>query len=197
MNDGYHVTGYFYEVASRKCRKYLDIKLKSSILEKPDLMVVMMNPGSSYPVDGVDNNCKLSIAIPDKTQDQIMKVMKNCSLQYARVLNLSDIRTADSSELYKFLRSHESRSFPHSIFLPERAIDFAELFNEDVPVIFGWGVHKALADLSKLAVKTINNSQPIGVQKSNLAHAYYHPLPPVYKKQNEWVENISIALTHT
>lgn len=197
MSNRYHVTGYFYEVASRKCRKYLDIKLKSSILEKPDLMVVMMNPGSSYPVDGIDDNCKPSIAVPDKTQYQIMKVMNNCSLQYARVLNLSDIRTADSMELYKFLRSHESRKFPHSIFLPERTIDFAELFNEDVPVILGWGVNKALAELSKLAVKTINHSQPIGVQKSDVEHAYYHPLPPVNKKQNEWVENISIALART
>jgi hypothetical protein len=62
-------------------------------------MVIMMNPGSSKPHRWYENNTKESLAIPDNTQSQIMKV-QNCNLQYARVLNLSDLREAKSSIFY-------------------------------------------------------------------------------------------------
>lgn len=77
-------------------------------LNEPDLMVVMMNPGSSYPLDGIDNNSIPSEADPDTTQQQIMKVMDAALFNYARILNLSDLRTPDSNELYRFLNSADS-----------------------------------------------------------------------------------------
>ncbi len=71
-------------------------------------MVVMMNPGSSYPLNGIDNNFLPSEAQPDITQKQIMRVMDAVGFDYARILNLSDLRTPDSGELYRFLKSDES-----------------------------------------------------------------------------------------
>lgn len=197
MRNRYDISGYFYTLTGRKCRKYLDIKLKTSISKKPDLMVVMMNPGSSYPVNRIDDFCKPTSTVPDKTQDQIMKVMGNCSFEYARILNLSDIRTPKSNDLYQFLKSRESISFPHSIFSPERAKDFNELFSKDVPVIYGWGVNKALTELSELAAKTIKYGNSVGLKKIRTKHAYYHPLPRSHKKQEEWVSEISKTLRRT
>ena len=32
------------------------IRRNSTKIKTPDLMIVMMNPGSSYPLDGIENN---------------------------------------------------------------------------------------------------------------------------------------------
>jgi len=177
-----------------KCRKYLDIKHKSSHLIRPDIMVIMMNPGSSYPIDGIDDNTKTSETVPDKTQNQIMKVMINTSYNYARILNLSDLRTAKSKDLFSFIKSYESNNFPHSIFNPLREKDLDKLIIKGAPVIFAWGVDNILIDLAKLAAKSINYTTPVGLQKPGRQFAYYHPLPRIYEKQVTWVNKISEIL---
>lgn len=143
MKEEFEITGHFYEIENDKngnYRRFLDIKRKPANTEQPDLMVVMMNPGSSKPLDGINNNDKPSKAKPDPTQDQIMRVMNNVSFNYARVLNLSDLRTQHSEELYEFLKSKESKLVPHSIFDPSRTCELESLFVRGVPVVFGWGV---------------------------------------------------------
>lgn len=120
MGTKFEITGLFYEASGYKLRKYLDIKREESSQNEPDLMVVMMNPGSSFPLDGIDNNSVPSEAEPDTTQQQIMKVMDAASFDYARILNLSDLRTPDSNELYRFLKSEESNTVAHSIFYAVR-----------------------------------------------------------------------------
>lgn len=110
------VVGLFYELDGYRLRKYLDIKRVGIVLDEPDLMVVIMNPGSSFPLDGIDNNTVPSEAEPDATQQQIMKVMDAAGFDYARILNLSDFRTSDSSELYRLLKSDECSLVEHSIF---------------------------------------------------------------------------------
>ncbi|WP_222614664.1 hypothetical protein, partial [Klebsiella pneumoniae] len=56
MSAKFEVTGLFYESNGFKLRRYLDIKRANITLDEPDLMVVMMNPGSSYPLNGIDNS---------------------------------------------------------------------------------------------------------------------------------------------
>ncbi|MGD9969366.1 MAG: hypothetical protein AB7S65_02845 [Sulfuricurvum sp.] len=194
MRDDFEIVGFFYETSGHKCRKYLDIKRKKSKQSSPDLMVVMMNPGSSSPLDKIDNNCMPSVAVPDNTQDQIMSVMDNCSFDYARIMNLSDLRTPDSKKLYQFLKSSVSNSFPHSIFNPERRTELDNLFIKGVPLIYGWGVNSILLDLAKLAVETISHPRPVGIRKVGTTYSYYHPLPRVHKDRVKWVENISSML---
>ena len=194
MRDDFEVIGLFYKIDSYKCRKYLDIKLKTSIAMKPDLMVIMMNPGSSYPLDGIEDNIIPSTAEPDKTQEQIMKVMKNTSFEYARILNLSDLRTPNSNELYKFLKSRDSKCISHTIFDKTREQDFNDLFIKNIPVIYGWGVNSSLKELAKIAIEKINHPFPIGLKKDNEEYAYYHPLPRIHSEQVEWVEKISKML---
>jgi hypothetical protein len=194
ITDNFIIEGFYYTLDNYKFRKFLDIKHVNTNLNSPDIMVVMMNPGSSKPVNDNDNGCTLTVAIPDRTQDQIMKVMLNTGYQYARILNLSDLRTPDSNELYQFLRSKEVDSIPHSIFCSERAQDFNALFISNIPIIYGWGVNASLQDLAEQALVMIDANKPSGVLKKNTLWAYYHPLPPVYSKQAAWVNQVSDQL---
>lgn len=197
MKKEFDVEGLFYKIGSYKLRKFLDIRRCNANKDKPDLMVVMMNPGSSYPFDGIEDNIKLSKAHPDNTQDQIMKVMLNTSLSFARILNLSDLRTPDSNKLYKFLASLESEKLAHSIFNPSRSKELKKLFVEGVPVIYGWGVNAALVPLARKAIETISIKNPAGILKEGTEYSYYHPLPREYKKQAEWVKHVTSQITRT
>jgi len=197
LKDNFEITGLFYEIDRYKFRKYLDIKRKGSNQLDPDLMVVMMNPGSSFPLDGVDNNSMPSLAKPDKTQDQIMRVMEKASLNYARILNLSDLRTPDSNELYKFLKSEQSEKVDHSIFYPSRKEDLDGLFIQNVPVIFGWGVNEVLIPLAKMAVNALHIENPLGKLKADTVYSYYHPLPQNHYAQQEWAQYVSNQLVRS
>ncbi|MGF1845290.1 DUF1643 domain-containing protein [Vibrio clamense] len=194
MRNKFEVTGLFYQQGNYKCRKYLDIKRVDSNQSSPDVMVVMMNPGSSYPLDNIDDNTVASDAVPDQTQDQIMRIMDNSNFDYARILNLSDLRTPKSNDLYKFIKSSESKMFPHSIFDGKRREELKSLFVQGVPVIYGWGVNKTLESLAKSAIEAINCPDPVGLKKAETLYSYYHPLPQVYKDQIEWVKVVTEQL---
>jgi hypothetical protein len=195
LSGEFEVTGLFYEANGYKLRKYLDIRLQDTSKTVPQLMVVMMNPGSSYPLNGIENNSAPSAAEPDTTQYQIMKVMEEGEVEYARILNLSDLRTPDSNALYKFLKSEESKSVDHSIFSATRESELNQLFVRGVPVIFGWGVNPALVPLARQAVDSLSIEQPLGIRKPNNEYSYYHPLPRIYAKQLEWVQHVTSQLT--
>ena len=195
MDTEFEVTGLFYKINGYKLRKHLDIQQVDTNQIDPDLMVVMMNPGSSYPLDRIDDNYKPATAKPDNTQNQIMEVMKNTSLSYARILNLSDLRTPHSRILYKFVKSQESKQVDHSIFSASREVELKELFVENVPVIYGWGVNPALVPLAKQAIEALEVECPMGILKPNTKYTYYHPLPRVHQKRVEWVQHVTNQIT--
>lgn len=190
LRSNFKISGLFYEIDAYKFRSYLNIIRKDSEVRSPDLMVVMMNPGSSKPVDGIENNTIESEAVPDSTQDQIMRVMQICHFSYARILNLSDLREPKSSILYEKITELESLNIPHSIFDQRRIKDFENYFVNSAPVIFAWGVNEQLQALANNAKKRIGAENPIGYKKEGLDFAYYHPLPQSYTKQKEWLEKI-------
>ena len=198
MEEDFHITGLFYMCKGHKCRSYLDIKRKGSKASTPDIMVVMMNPGSSRPKDGVDDNTKDSAVeseiLPGPTQYQIMRVMNGAGLDYARVLNLSDLKNPDSSDFRRLLGEIDKQKlFSHSIFDPARKSEFDTLFVSDVPVILAWGVHNSLRDLSNAAVAAVVGSKIAGVRKQG--NAYYHPMPRIKGDQDEWVKKVVAQLT--
>lgn len=151
------------------------------------MMVVMMNPGSSKPLDGDDDGQILTKAKPDNTQYQIIKLMQMCSYEFARVLNLSDIRESKSKKFFKLIQTDD---FSHSIFHNSRKDDFDKLFVACVPVIFAWGVDKKLVVLANMAINKIKTDNPIGVLKDGTSSGYYHPLPQNSDKQKQWVVDI-------
>lgn len=190
MKKKFKITGLYYSEQGFKFRKYLDIKKINSTLVEPDLMVVMMNPGSSRPLDGIDNNNKASEAVPDNTQSQIMKIMLNAGFNYARVLNLSDLREAKSKIFYEKIVELEAKGISHSIFDVKRIKELNKLWVNDVPVIYGWGVSTKLKSLALQAIAVCQVSKPYGILKPNTTWAYYHPLPPNHHKQLEWVKEV-------
>ncbi|QTD37095.1 hypothetical protein JL193_13350 [Polaribacter batillariae] len=194
MKDQFNITGIYYKIGEFKFRKVLNIKKKNSKLKTPDLMVVMMNPGSSEPLDGIDDSNIETLAKPDNTQSQIMKVMLKGDLEYARVLNLSDIREAKSNIFYPKIKEMESLNIPHSIFQEARQNDFSSLWVKNVTVVFGWGVNTKLKSLALKAIEKTKVSNPIGIQKPNFNWAYYHPLPPNTNKQKGWLKSITTIL---
>ena len=194
MKEQFHIRGCFYQLAEFNCRKYLDIKRKGTRLETPDLLVVMMNPGNSRPIDGIYGNGLETEASSDRTQHQIMRVMNNCDLDYCRIINLTDIQETKSSELYKVLDNPKTKKIAHSIFDPRRQAEFDVLFPKNTLTILAWGVHEALTGLARQAIEKIGNENAVGLKKNNSELAYYHPLPPSYYKQQEWVSRMTDLL---
>ncbi len=125
-----------------------------------------------------------------------MAVMNNVGLNFARILNLSDARQPSSKEFYKFLKSSNANSIPHSIFHQSRHKEFLNLFRQRVPVIYGWGVDSNLEALARKAINQISESNPIGIRKNGVEWAYYHPLPRIHTKQVEWVDTVSSLLSN-
>lgn len=192
LRKPFKITGLFYKQCSNTYRKYLDIKRNSdSEMTNPELMVVMMNPGSSEPKNGVYNNIKPSEVEVDPTIVQILRVMRGAALSYVRIINLSDRKMPKSADFYKFLKSPNSNDFPHSIFDPRRKEELAELFIDDVPVIYAWGVDTRLKVLSELAIKAINQEHPIGKKKKGTTSSYYHALPRNQNDKKEWVNTVT------
>ena len=191
MKSQFNISGLFYTLKGYKFRKYLNIKKKNSNKQIPDLMVIMMNPGSSKPVDGIENNTVESEAVPDRTQNQIIKIILACNFEFTRVLNLSDIREPKSNLLFSKLSEMDQKSIPHSIFDTKRIEDFDALFVKNIPVIFAWGVDKKLQYLADQAINSMAIDNPIGIAKVGFEWAYYHPLPQNYYKQIEWVDKIT------
>lgn len=192
MIHNYTFLGYYYTINKFKFRKYLEIKLNTTSKIEPDLLVIMMNPGGSFPINNDDNERVLTIASPDATQKQIVKIMEAKSFEYARVLNLSDYREADSREFYKMIPEFNSNNIDHSIFDSKREKDFNSLFIKNIPVIFAWGVNKKLNKLAKQAIKIVSEKkcEIIGFKKKDFDFAYYHPLPRNIKSQERWIEEI-------
>lgn len=188
MNTRYQVKGLFYEADGYQCRKYLDITRADAQPDVPELMLVLMNPGSSSPVNGVNHNTMATTAVPDDTQKQIIRVMDAVGIRSARILNLSDLRMPKSSDFYNFLRSKASKSFPHSIFHPARRPELERYFVKNIPVVYGWGVHQVLVPLAKQAISAMNIEAPLGLLKPATEHSYYHPLPRLQTQKDAWVE---------
>jgi len=195
MRDNFKITGLFYENRGFRFRKFLNIIKNDTDCIIPDLMVVMMNPGSSRPLNDIDSFNFETETVPDRTQDQIMKLMVNCGYNYARILNLSDLREPKSSNFYSKLVELKDLNIHHSIFSDDRNEDFNTLFVKGIPVILAWGVNNNLFELAAIAKDKIgSDSTVIGLQKVGEEYAFYHPLPQNYNKQLEWVETITNKL---
>ena len=177
------------------CRKVLEIKRVNTNATAPDLLAIMMNPGSSAPLNDDDSLDQLVLAKPDPTQDQIMRVMDDAGFDFARVINLSDVRTPKSKELQSFLISDEGKELPHSIFDPSRADELAPLLPHNATYLVGWGVHYTLRPYAQRALKILEGQNLVGWQKpSGKDWEFYHPLPPNIRKQEEWLRTVLAKL---
>lgn len=190
LEEEFNISGLFYTLGKRDCRKYLNIKRKNTPLEKPDLMVIMMNPGGAAPLNKEDSLDQEVAAVPDKTQYQIMKLMNILGFSYVRVLNLSDLREAKSKEFRKKLTSPSIQKLPHSIFDVKREQDFDAHFEKKVPILMAWGVHKGLKPLAEKAMAKLKGMKTFSYAHSDGGVKYYHPLPKTELAKKEWLKQV-------
>jgi hypothetical protein len=218
LKHKYGIFGHFYsvEVAPNKvveCRSVLEIiekphaPEKASLLSsrKPDVVFIMMNPGSSRPLTEVSNHIdaeaihELSVSLvptkPDTTQYQVMRVMHYCEWHHVRVLNLSDLRCALSAKFFKqFKQLEEEVPFDsHSVFSSRRKHELALKLTKDstIPVICAWGVSEKLVPLIERCLSRITKHKTIkGLLKEGTAKKYLHPLPSLQKQKLLWVNRM-------
>lgn len=199
MRNNYEVIGYFYNMNKLKFRKYIEIKRKGATVLANDLTVIMMNPGSSKPKD-IDESSYFGYldrfveANPDATQYQIMAIMERCNLNYAKIINLSDVRIANSKEFYKALND-KLKNCNHSIFSESNKDELKNYLNPKSIFILAWGVNKKLTPLAQNALSVLNelfgdNLRIVGRKHFSNKYEYYHPLPRIAEKRKEWLDEI-------
>ena len=198
----FDVQGVFYNQNGMQCRRFLDIKRKNVNIDKNDLSVVMMNPGNSSPKNIDEKTCtdylnKFVEANPDKTQFQIMRVMENCGFNYAKIINLSDVRCTSSDEFYK-MHGDDQRNIEYSIFSESNKHHIKTYLNPQSLFIYAWGVDTKLQCLAEQALRVLNSNEFWGEKINNTGiphpdrdYSYYHPLPKNNDEQIEWVKKIT------
>jgi len=196
VENKFEYLGVFYTNNNYKFREVLNIRRKSISQESPDLIVIMMNPGSSEPINGNDNSIVETYTKPDNTQSQVVAVMENLNYNYARVLNLSDVREAKSKNFYDLIKKLDEEKINHSIFSDARKNDLDKLFEPDIPVIIAWGVDKVLEKLAMSALTKLQDYPVAGIKKELTDFAFYHPYQRLKKSRIRWIDCITKQLKH-
>ena len=207
LKKQFEVLGHFYDVCIGeqvfKCRSLLEIvelgRYQPDAI--PDAVVVMMNPGSSVPLDRKYSPELFSInemfsstwkkeiipARPDNAQYQIMRLMLLNNWRYVKILNLSDLRNGNSGKFSKEFQAASTKdsSNPHCITHTSRRKELtcALRTKSDGPVIAAWGSVEVLKE-SAFAMIAL---QPdvVGLKRDQPWYRYASP----YKKDHklEWL----------
>lgn len=217
LKKKYSVWGHFYTLVYNdgkkiKCRNVLEIcrRDKQKILmniNSPQAIFVMMNPGTSKALklenenidikesDIIKNNKvpnSLVEAKPDRTQYQIMRLMKEKGWEHVRVINLSDCREEKSKKFYKKienLKIHDEKCI-HSIFSPIRREELDECFKGiEESVVVAWGKDEELDGLIQQALSSGKLNNRIGVNNNSNIY-YYHASPHLKSDKLSWLEKI-------
>ena len=203
-----HYYGHFYRLEDRLCRSTLEI-VSSKIMKKvkkpseflgfpPDVVVVMMNPGSSYPINKKDGpkrspeeigrKPKLTKIHPDKAQESIVALMECKKFEHVRVLNLSDVR-----ETRDFPKLIASDLLPrgHTIFCEKRRIELQTRLDGQSVVVAGWRYCQKVGQLGWVAYDTMIS---LGLQvhgwQPRIGFAYPHPKGDTKQKMTGWLRGV-------
>jgi hypothetical protein len=224
LKKKFGIFGHFYSIdlgsgEQIECRSVLEIVTKKEIPAPRDLLLdraadaifIMMNPGSSLPLEAVNNNIlrdqagELSTSLvstkPDTTQYQVMRVMAYCGWSHVRVLNLSDLRNPKGGKFVSQYREIEERTrfTAHSLFSDERKQELQRHLNRrsQSPVVCAWGVSPGLDPLIERCLGKISGTKGrIGLLKPETEDKYFHPLPTLQKAKMKWVDNM-VALINS
>lgn len=218
LKKKFEVFGHFYAVdlgsgERINCRSVLEIVTKKDrpspldlLLEQPaDAVFIMMNPGSSLPLEEVNNLisgeqveglcASLVSTKPDTTQYQVMRVMQYCGWSHVRVLNLSDLRNPKGDKFVAQYRDIEERTgfTAHSLFSDERKHELQRHLNRksQSPVVCAWGVSPGLDPLIERCLSKVSGTKGrMGLLKPETENKYFHPLPTLQKAKLKWVNNM-------
>jgi len=147
----------------------------------------MLNPGSCGEAETIKNGKDVPVS-PDATIFRIIKLMKNCSLEWVRVINLSDRREKISSIFFSENSSELLQLPSHSIFHPSRANELSLLLPSETPVIIAWGLDQRK---EKLANRALQILQERGHPFINGDKPFIHPLARAGAKIPIWSKHVS------
>ena len=200
------VYGRFYEKTvagvAESLRDRLEIvpramPLREAVAGEPDLLVVMMNPGASKPLESLwqaPGDEGFVATQPDRTQYQIMRLLLAArglgrDWQHARILNLSDLRTP-KSEIFLAKLHDYCDDDSHSLFSATRAAQQNALFsNPATPVLCAWGLSADFAPLARAALHAAQGHPLLGLTDDGLR--YRHPLPQRHDLQTQWLARVA------
>ncbi len=215
LKTKFNVFGHFYNIRIGNkifhCRSSLEIVLKSQKKWSngpADAVVVMMNPGSSVPLDKSykpklfssgevcsPNWKKESIPTrPDNAQYQLMRLMLLNNWKYVQVLNLSDLRNGNSGK-FSIEFEEASRldaSNPHCITHKNRRAELVKSLKTKLngPVIAAWGSVKVLKESAQKLIEL----QPdvIGLKLDDPWYRYASPY--MKDKKLDWLEKMNLMV---
>ena len=177
-----------------------DMPLRDVVRRDPDLLVVMMNPGGSRPLNSLRVPVDVegfAAAQPDRTQYQIMRLLLRAQAmglnwQHARVLNLSDLRTPKSAVLVQKLHDYAEDDC-HSVFSQARLAERQCLFGRlPIPILLGWGLNAAFVDLATKALAAAQGHPILGLSDDGVR--YRHPLPQRHDFQVKWLDQMAVQI---
>lgn len=215
LKHSYRVVGHFYSLRVTgtdpvRCRSILEIlSVEKNGHADADAVFVMMNPGSSRPVEEPHRVSACSRAweataglvptVPDTTQYQVMRVMHHLGWDRVRVINLSDLRESKSGAFmkrYQWLEG-QARCKVHSVFARARSAELQRYLarKPDGPIVCAWGVSDHLNPLIQQALKALGPEAGVsGLPKPGCPGKYFHPLPTLQVQKERWVTRI-LAVT--
>ena len=202
LRERFAVYGRYYEanLGGRlfELRSHLEIFERSltwpqAADAQADLVAVMMNPGGSRPLAEPDAQ-GWAPALPDRTQYQLMKLALRAQaagrrVRHIRVINLSDLRTPKSAELFATLAGLADDH--HSIFSPRRATELRQALGRERRrlLLRAWGLARQLEPLAETAIVATSDCQVLGLTDNG--RAYRHPLPQRADFQQRWLEQMA------
>jgi hypothetical protein len=206
LRERFEVHGRFYEAALDGCR--FELRSHLEIFERglawpqvkharADLVAVMMNPGGSRPLRDTDSD-GWAPALPDRTQYQLMKLAllaqeRGRPIRHIRVINLSDLRTPKSAELFATLATLSDDR--HSIFSVRRTTELRQALGggRHALLLRAWGLSRQLAPLAAKAIATTSHCEVLGLTDNGWA--YRHPLPQRADFQQRWLVDTARQIT--
>jgi len=176
----------------------------------PDAVIIMMNPGSSRPIEEGDTDSLLTMPLiedfnkplvltqPDNTQYQLMRIMVSKGWKHIRILNISDIRDPKSPSFIARTKALDGigAGAAHSLFSKVRKTEREQMLKRKpgAPFILGWGQDAGLIPLATQCLSCIEGERIVTIPSENNPILTAHPSPMMQTKKEEWIENILAAL---
>lgn len=196
LQYNYEFSGLFYRGIRVNCRMVLDIRGINCGQNKPDLIVIMMNPGGSRPEDESYNFGPLQLAQfvpthPDLTQWKVIDFMRRHGYKYARVFNLSDWCEPDNNKL-EIVKFRDNSNFWRTT---DRNRYFNTYFNGKTDMLLAWGckgLSKVIIRNALNIIRTKNYLRIFGYQHPKEKTFFYHPLKIKPKKKSSKKEKYDV-----
>lgn len=208
LNQKFYTEGAFYHIEMNgknyQCRGLARICRRNALAQTADAIVVMVNPGSSQPIDkdyvfplSQDNIRKIPMvpARSDQTQHQLMRLMEFRGWNLIYIINLSDLRTGSLSEFHALLKEFtEQGNQEHSIFSAKRREQINTLRSNHTKIIVGWGVQEQMKAQMREAIEVLEAETKIYGIPHRTQPFYLHPKPALIEKQKDWLKKMNEML---